>query len=565
MWDPSCLQGGAGCQADGVHPECRFCGTSPFPDCSGPSPAPSPVPNPAPAPVPVPAPAPSPGEHSAEEYLRIIDAYLDGQPQNTKGLIQVYGPNSFGGGDCAECQLEEPCPNFGVTPHCRFDVYDNALVAIYYTKRGKLAEAERILGGFLQLLYPPYSVDHAFGPEEGLPSGRHMTLLAASYTDEDADAGSYFGAGVADGAVDIGNNAWVGMAFARYAAVTGSECHATAARDILHIVKTHAGCNDGMRGFMGRLPPYTKHYRSVEHNIDMFAFARMLGADEEKESARTFVQSMFGQDNDFDHVYVVGTGDSMVCDTHIGHEPIAVDGQLWSLAAGVDPTEAHVSASLGFAMQEKDEHATGRDTQLGLWESDVDLIGNHGVGQGETYYGFRFTNWGNGIQWENTASGLIAMIRYRAMYGEHYGVTVKINQARDSLKRLLTNYRAVPASVLGGNIDAWHRVRHQATYPGGSDTGIGWTYLRYPHLASTVWTGFALMFQGADGDAIDNLANPYNPPATTVPGPVVKGSCLPPEQEAPSASCSGNPGCAPLGLWGDCCPNAGGAYLGCCT
>lgn len=475
--------------------------------------------------------------------------------------MQIYGPNSIGGGDCPECELEEPCPNFGVTPHCRFDVYDNALAAIYYTKRGKMAEAERILDGFIHLMYPPFSKAHDY---EGLPSGRHVTLLAASYSDLDANAGDYGGHGVSDGAVDIGNSAWVGMAFARYAAVSGSACHATAARDIMHIIKTEAGCHDAMGGFMGRLPPYTKHYRSVEHNIDMFAFARMLGEDSEKESARTFVQAMYGKDNTFNHVYVVGTGDSSVCDTHIGHEPVAVDGQLWSLAAGVDPTEAHVSAALGFAMHEKGSTSSS-DRLQGLWETDVDLIGNNGAGQGDTYYGFRFTNWGNGIQWENTASGVIAMIKYRAMYGEHYGVSEKINQARDSMKRLLTTYGSVPASVLGGNIDAWHRVRHQDPYPGGSDTGIGWTYLRYPHMASTVWTGFALMYQGADGDGIDNLANPYDPPATAVPGAVENGSCLPAEVAPPAASCGGNPGCAPLGLWGDCCPNSGGNYLGCCT
>merc|ERR1711948_162730 len=29
-WDPECSQGGLGCKADGVHPECRFCGERPF-------------------------------------------------------------------------------------------------------------------------------------------------------------------------------------------------------------------------------------------------------------------------------------------------------------------------------------------------------------------------------------------------------------------------------------------------------------------------------------------------------------------------------------------------------
>ena len=32
-------------------------------------------------------------------------------------------------------------------------------------------------------------------------------------------------------------------------------------------------------------------------------------------------------------------------------------------------------------------------------------------------------------------------------------------------------------------------------YPGGSDTGIGWTYLRYPHAAATAWTGLLMLYQ----------------------------------------------------------------------
>lgn len=33
-WDPACAaHGGAGCKADNVHDECRFCGIAPFPEC----------------------------------------------------------------------------------------------------------------------------------------------------------------------------------------------------------------------------------------------------------------------------------------------------------------------------------------------------------------------------------------------------------------------------------------------------------------------------------------------------------------------------------------------------
>ena len=38
----------------------------------------------------------------------------------------------------------EPGPG---TPHCRFDVYDNALTAIYLAKRGKLQESRQARSG----------------------------------------------------------------------------------------------------------------------------------------------------------------------------------------------------------------------------------------------------------------------------------------------------------------------------------------------------------------------------------------------------------------------------------
>ena len=72
----------------------------------------------------------------------------------------------------------------------------------------------------------------------------------------------------------------------------------------------------------------------------------------------------------------------------------------------------------------------------------------------------------------------------------------------------------MPASVLGGNYATFVNISAerasfgggdiadlppinstQYPYPGGSHTGIGWTYLRYGHAASTAWAGLLLMFQ----------------------------------------------------------------------
>ena len=77
----------------------------------------------------------------------------------------------------------------------------------------------------------------------------------------------------------------------------------------------------------------------------------------------------------------------------------------------------------------------------------------------------------------------------------------------------------VPASVLGGNIAAYQLNNFSAEYPGGSDTGIGWTYLRYPHAASTAWAGLLLLYQFDEDDAIDENANPFAPPANPMPNP----------------------------------------------
>ena len=70
-----------------------------------------------------------------ETCLSIVDAFLERQPRQSfmggkgVGLMQTFGPDSFDGGPCGDkmCKLVGPCPNYEQTPHCRFDVYDNAL------------------------------------------------------------------------------------------------------------------------------------------------------------------------------------------------------------------------------------------------------------------------------------------------------------------------------------------------------------------------------------------------------------------------------------------------------
>lgn len=511
----------------------------------------------------------------SESCLAIIDSFLERQPRQTYmsggvGLMQTFGPDSFGGGDCGEhmCKLVEPCPNYQQTPHCRFDVYDNALAAIYLTKRGKLPQARDVLGAFLQLLYDD--------------TGK-MVLLAASYTDAPAKAGDYQGVGVSDGAVDTGNNAWIGLAFAHFAAATGEACYARVAREILGQLKQGVSCmDDKLGGFASRLAPYPHFYRSTEHNIDAFSLARALNATAEAASAAQFIRAMWGHSDQAPPTYVTGTGDAEQCDRAIPQAAAATDVQFWSLLSDADPDTGRKQASMEFALRSPPMDASGDARLNGLWCTDVDRIGSPGGdGIGSRLHGFRFTTWGNGIQWENTASAVMALAHYRASYAPKAplkGLDNAINAARSSMMSLLTSYRAMPASVLGGNINAYIKNDHAADYPGGSDTGIGWTYLRYPHVAATAWAGLVFMFENDKGK-IDTNANPFGLPAKPVPSrqesdaessciPAVGGSDtggggdVPKGGTDPDAACSAHPGCK--GLSGDCCPTGIGMMLGCC-
>jgi len=477
---------------------------------------------------------------SKEECLKIVDKYLERQPRQENLLMRTYGPGSLGGGSCGDlCELPEPCPSMDIAHACRYDTYDNAVAAIYYTKRGSLEKARGILDIFIDLFYPK-SLDGI--PDEALymdlPSGRTMTLLAAAYSDQErARPGHYEGNDVYDGGVDTGNNAWAALAFAHYAAATQSSCYASVARDILHALTSGSTrCKDGLGGFMGRLDPGRQYYRSTEHNVDVAALARVLGEDEVWAVAHRFVHSMYGRNTDFDQSYSMGTGGQEMCDhSQPKHVPVPADCLYWNLLADADPNARRMAEALRFAVGSPEAVRNSRNmsdvsASQGLWTRDKDPL--HEFGDLE---GSRFSTAGNGVQWEVTASAAMAMLHYERRYSDgakaKVHVSQYVNRSRNALRRLLGAYGGVPASVLGGNRKAWVRwtqLNQSAQFPGGSDTGLSWSYLRYQHVASTAWTGLLLLYQADEHEKLNEDANPMATP--TRPIPTGKDlTCLPPK------------------------------------
>eukprot|EP00435_Cladocopium_sp_Y103_P029321 s2585_g7.t1 len=165
----------------------------------------------------------------------------------------------------------------------------------------------------------------------------------------------------------------------------------------------------------------------------------------------------------------------------------------------------------------------------GPWHQD--LIGNAANRSAGSLRGLRFTNWGNGVQWENTASAMMAMVMFQEKHGEAAlpGIDLKgeVKAIRKSMLKLLDTYNAIPASVLGGNKQAWRKNEHARRFPGGSDTGIGWSYYRYPHIASSAWLGLALLQKPTEDSPVNHHANPYGVPQKPLPEVDSNLQCLP--------------------------------------
>ena len=100
------------------------------------------------------------------------------------------------------------CPRAPAAPH----LCPCCTRRAYRTRHAAVPGARRLHHAALPYWQRTAGLDYGAGTL--LPSHRSLTLLAAGYTDKAAYAGWYEGVGVADGAVDTGNNAWVGVAFA---------------------------------------------------------------------------------------------------------------------------------------------------------------------------------------------------------------------------------------------------------------------------------------------------------------------------------------------------------------
>ncbi len=427
-----------------------------------------------------------------------VDAFLDRQMDRFTPVPNDY-PAQFSDAQLIQSyDVPVADPLFASIYH-RADIYDTALAAIYYTRRGNLDRARRLLDGirFVQQNDPVKDPGDA-----SIGDGR----LRTSYWANDLLAPDRASPSIDTPDAAIGNVAWAGIALTHYYNVTGQQAYLDAAKRAAEWIDNHARQSDadGFGGFSlgldGTNAPIlgSTLIRATEHNIDTYALAMNLAVldDDPRWSAMTqraqqFVQAMFNNQSS-EEKYWTGTKPGVGGPIEINHFPVPTDAQTWGALVGVDTADRH-------------EQALRRVSDTPA-NDPTGLIVIDDLSDGRTYQGVRFSNGGQHIQVENMAGYALAI----AAGIDDGWLTEQPGDAPgrwgDELAGLIDQLDAIRTTADGSDPAGVGLVA--TPWPAGAATGFGSDYPNLRHVASTVWTGLALLASHPDANIRDPAANP---------------------------------------------------------
>ena len=297
-------------------------------------------------------------------------------------------------------------------------------------------------------------------------------IMAATRADEllDRGRGNTTSEFVHDGGRrDIGNMCWAGLALTRMYHRTKRHRYLHAAETIGRFILQNCAVADDWGGFSGGEDQWGGKYlwRSVEHNVDAFSFFANLHhltkqqkwADAQA-SAKQLVLACRVQKSANVMYYVTGTGTTKELNAGV----IPTDTQSWTSLAGIDPGPSE-GYSLIYMLQNMTVTTAG-------------------------FQGTRFAQHGEEVQNEATAGAAMALwLRgddaFRSAAAKYL----------ESLEKQMTGAK---------NADGYGVVATPAA-EAKTGPGLGWSYFNFLHVASSAWTGLALLARESPG------ANPYAP------------------------------------------------------
>ena len=439
--------------------------------------------------------------------IRQMEVFDSVRPLNQPPLVQTFGwdpdlpfpPNELNPPPCTSTPCALP-PLWQMV--YRGDVYDQSVLACWFTKRARLdvingrdptenlERAQKLLDAVIFLRdNDPYGdgrIRAAYWANNLLnPSGTEASVM-------DPDTG-------------IGNMSWFGIALTRFchvAEVTNyldpsqRQQYLEVARKIAIWINNH--CKDsnwpfGFRGGYGGWNQDQFKWKSTEHNIDVYVFAQnlyRLDGDpnwaEMAKHAQEFVKEMFDPCEGY---YYTGTQEDGITPNP---SPVPADAQSWSALAKIDDPNRRAHA-LEFLARPGLEPNDPND--LLILECCCDEHCNLPCDACcPPILGIKFSDIGTHIQCEATAGAAMAFLLENRW------------QDGQELVENLDLIRLCAAPLYDGIEDGTGIVA--APCLEGAWTGYGqyaW-YYKLLHVASSAWTGLAVMVLQSD-----EMANPLKP------------------------------------------------------
>ena len=389
-------------------------------------------------------------------------AGLSGTPVDRLELFLEQQMDQFAATGPRYCQTyrlsAEALKGSNAIMHTRADTYDTAVACIFFQERGRMDRAADLADALVLAL------NH-----DAKGGGR---IMAATRADEllDRGRGSTTSEFVHDGGRrDVGNMSWAGIALTRMYHRTKRHRYLHAAETIGTWILANCTVGDEWGGFSGGEDQWGNklQWRSVEHNVDAFSFFANLhhltgtkAWADASASARKLVLACRVKKSENVMYYVTGTGTTKVLNDGV----IPTDTQSWTSLAGIDPGPAE-GYSLIYMMHNMDATSAG-------------------------FPGTKFAQHGTEVQNEATAGAAMALW----LRGD------------DAFRNAATRYLDSLVKQIGSakNGDGYGVVATPAA-EATTGPGLGWSYFNFLHVASSAWTGLALLAKENPG------ANPYAP------------------------------------------------------
>jgi len=412
------------------------------------------------------------------------------------------------------------------------DTYDNSLAIIYYTATNDFEKAKRLADSWIQILVWTgwNTVDIT-----------DMNLLRARYKID----GTWWTENLVGDTMyrDVGNNSYMALALAKFGATfskriittradTENNIYTRAAISIMTFIhekrgrKVKFGNNDALTAYAAREAP--KDYLSTEHHIDMYALANIVVqtpyiSDSVKSLCRTImtnVRAYMGAVHDIDKgTYMIGTVPVLTAGRTFDKNaeytvylntdaPTPVDCQTWAMLTGMDDLDDDNKQKSGMEWVKEYcyNHDHYRFTKNGVVPECTNKNGS--VDDCESpdvsYTGIRFTDKGDGIQLENTGSGLMALARYSSI--SESDDSSDYSESIESISRSIDELtKRFPDGMVASLFD----IKAVESY-GAPDqnTGLTWSYAAVPHLASTLYCILARLYITAQKNP--EIYNPYS-------------------------------------------------------